>query len=254
MTKLLNIISEETDYFLDDVCSYCLVNDDTHEGKCKCGQQTPLSLIIPNQFNWEFTESIINTFIKFNGLRILGKYVGNKPEELKLLNHLEYLYLSRYKDFDFSYLSNFKKLKSLALDFLRLTNLDGLNGLKQLESLAIIECQKLSCIKGIKDLSSLKVLSISICNNLIDLTPLNNLSALEYLSLECKSLSSLKELSIKNLKILNFAYETRIKDKDITPLYNFENLKHISFKKNLFKSSDINEFVFKNPDCEVKIL
>lgn len=250
--KIIDIIAEETGYFVDGVCPDCLewVGSDNCVGKCNCGYKIPLSLIVPYDSTWDYTENLVLKFRNYLGLRIAGKFEGKHPEKLKLLNHVEYLKLSRYRGFDFEFLHSFSFLKSLSLDFMQFESLYGINTLKNLFSLSLVECRKLKTLRGLERMSNLKVLAISICHKIENLNQINNLNSLEYLQIDSKSIESLIGLNCPSIKKLVFSHDTRLKNKDMTPLYEMKNLQYVKFRKSLFKATEIKEFIKARPDCK----
>ncbi len=252
--KLIKIVSEESDYFMDDVCTNCYKwsNLENPEGICSCGKKYPLSLVLPYDLTWAYSEELIGQFKKYSGLRIMGKFIGKEPELIKKLNHVEYLYLSRYKGFEFSLLNSFNNLKALTIDLMRVENLSGIQCVPQLESLSLVECQKLSDLHGIEKLKNLKVLSLGICNKITNLEPLNSLSSLKFLVVDSKAIHTLQGIKIKNLEQLCFSHDARIKDKNIEPLYNLRKLNKLRFRKSLFKASDVRNFKEKRLSCIVE--
>jgi len=94
----------------------------------------------------------------------------------------------------------------------------------------------------------LEVCIIAICNDLKDISGLRNCTKLTYLEVFTNEVSDLSPLkNLKNLEYLNISY---MKAKDISVLYDLPNLKRVWSTLNNIPADQVAKFRELHPDCE----
>jgi len=240
-------------YLNNSVCPMCFDRtfDDNWNGKSACGYQFPLSLGIDYGSTWDYSDELMREFKKYNGLRLAGKYVGKKPELLSELSHVRQLFLSRYRGFEFAFLESFSALEILELDYLQISDLEGIEALRSLLSLRLTECRKLESIENLTRLN-IRVLSIPLCNKIRDIEAISRVETLHHLSIEAKFVESLDFLAgLSKLEYVNLNV-ARVADSSLNVLFEMKHLKEIGIRKSSFKKSDIERLRELGPDCKVR--
>ncbi len=153
-----------------------------------------------NDYSWDFDYSAINTLDKLEHLSV---YTTDKKEinfshfpDLKstaifwrpkadsLFNclGLEHLFLGKYSDTDLSRLSKLTNLKYLRINTGSVRQLKGIENLKSIETLMLMQATKLEDLSGIEHLTNLTKLRIDNCKNIQNIgliKKLNNIQTLE---------------------------------------------------------------------------
>ncbi len=123
------------------------------------------------------------------------------------------------------------------------TSLDGIEGMRRLESLSLIFSPKVVDALKINELSNLVFLYIEKCKNLSDFSFLNGNDSIEEIFIsELDSVSFVPEMNkIKSIKFWN------LKDGDLNPILKSKTLKSVYFypdKRNYnYKLDEITEFL-----------
>jgi hypothetical protein len=237
--------------YINYTCPACLERnfEQNWEGECSCGYQFPLSFIIDYASNWKYSNEFIEESSKYLGLRLSGKYIGKHPNKLKSYRNTKHLSISRYKGFDFSFLSDFKDLTVLELDYLSIDNLEGIELIDNLKSIQIIECKNLSSISSLTKIK-LELLSIIMCNKITNFTDINSLTSLRYLSVEGKTLDNVDFTKVlTNLEYLNLNSKITHLNPDL--FLKLKRLKRLYLKKTGIKKDLIAEIKQKLPYTEI---
>ncbi len=160
---------------------------------------------------------------------------------LNVLTNLTNLYLG-YTDTikDISFIKSMKKLKSLGLAGMDLTNISALKSCNNLEDLNLCS-NNISDLTPLKGLTRLKKLELSI-NEINNLSPLKDLKSLKYLGLmhnnienilDLRNLDRLEHLYLRGNKISDFScvkpYYNNLKEKDFEPNVLLSALKHSNY-------------------------
>ncbi len=160
---------------------------------------------------------------------------------LNVLTNLTNLYLG-YTDTikDISFIKSMKKLKSLGLAGMDLTNISALKSCNNLEDLNLCS-NNISDLTPLKGLTRLKKLELSI-NEINNLSPLKDLKSLKYLGLmhnnienilDLRNLDRLEHLYLRGNKISNFScvkpYYNNLKEKDFEPNVLLSALKYSNY-------------------------
>ena len=250
--RLLSIIKPETGYFVD-VCPECSVFPMQHEEQCTCGYRIPLSLVIPYDFDWKYSEELIQQFREYDGLRLMGKFTGKNSEQMSSFSHVKYLYLSRYTGFSFSLLRGFSRLRFLELDYTSISDLNGIESATALSVLELTECRKLADIRAITCVSELRGLRIALCNRIRDYSPLERLTNLQLLTIKAHRLPSLVFLE-KLTSLQRVALPVgRLEDSQVPDLANLTALREISVPKKRWSAPFVDSVRSQLPDCEVRV-
>jgi len=128
---------------------------------------------------------------------------------LKILKDIEFLWIQNGRYTGFEVISNFKKLKTLLLQFITLNSLDFAANTK-MDFLSIDDC-RLNCDLSVLNQSNIQSLSISENHNLTDLHFIEKMSALKHLEIsqskatglfDFSNLTHLEKLLLKRMKSL----------------------------------------------------
>lgn len=218
---------------------------------CECGYAYPLAYSIPYDFQWSFEEPFLTAFRNHRALHLLGHFIGKNPERLMDFKHIEYLSISRYPKFDFSWLSVFGELLSLELDYLQLKTLDGIEKLP-LKILKMTELRQLESISAL-GLMDLKVIEIALCNRIRDYNAIGDLYHLERFELEAKFLESLDFLrKLSHLRELGLAVDKVEKD-SIEVLANLSMLERLGIRKRLLGRNGLVKLKEMLPGCKIDV-
>ena len=147
------------------------------------------------EYNYTPKFKNLETAIWLKSLAIKG-YKANSLEVLKSLEQLEYLQLVLPSIQSIAGIENSKNLKSLfIIQARKLDNIQTLNQLNRLETLALVNCPKISHFDF--ELPSLLDLEITSINNLTFLKDLPNLQTLKFQNIEDGNLTPLLESNLK---------------------------------------------------------
>lgn len=216
----------------------------------KCGYEVPFAFIVPPDAKWDYEPEHMKLLKSHEGLRLMGRYAGEHPEKIKELNHLKYLYLSRYQEFNFSFLENFNQLEVLELNEIAITNLQKVDVAMNLQSLSIMECDDFESSGGISAFKFLKVLRIFACKKFKNFEGVQDLSQLIYFLYEGKSMESIDFLTgLKDLRVV--ALPTKVLDRNLAPVLELPNLEKLCIRKNSFDKATIQNFSQARPDCKL---
>lgn len=244
---------QSEDGYVRVICPYCGENTHSVPGSCCiCGGQLPLAFVIPYEARWKYEDELLSVLKEYTALRLMGRYEGKNPEKLTILSHLQYLYLSRYPDFSFKFLSNFNDLEILELDFISIESLDGVESAIALKSLSLTECRRITDASALAKCSKLRVLDIALCNKLTLLDPVQDCKQLLYFRYEGKQLQSIDFLKgLRNLRtvILN----AKVESQDIEPIVDLS-IEKLLVKKRSFSNGEIERFQLGNPECKVSFV
>ncbi len=154
-----------------------------------------------NDYSWDFDYSAINTLDKLEHLSIYttdkkeinfslfpylkGIAIFWRPKADSLFNclGLEHLFLGKYSDTDLSRLSKLTSLKYLRINTGSLRQLKGIENLKNIETLMLMQATKLEDLSGIESLTNLTRLRIDNCNNIQNMGLIKKLSNIKTLEI-----------------------------------------------------------------------
>jgi hypothetical protein len=127
-----------TTSYIAEHCPMC-TNDMLLEDMpiCSCGYRFPMTYVITYDEEWRYSEELIKRLKGNEGLRLMGKYIGKHAERINEMQNVKYLYLSRYKGFDFRYLQPLEHLNTLELDFTSIVHLEGVDKIPDLKVLSV---------------------------------------------------------------------------------------------------------------------
>ncbi|TRU87890.1 MAG: hypothetical protein EWV76_09945 [Microcystis novacekii Mn_MB_F_20050700_S1] len=174
----------------------------------------------------------------------------NKNFSNNLFNNtdLENLSITYWQHSDFYQFSKLENLKFLDIAQSKISNLEGISQLKELETLILYDLRNLVKAKEICNLTKLQDLRLGNCkkiNNLEFISSLTSLKKLELYSMgKIESLDFLKKLN--NLEFLNFEGSTVIENGNLTILTTLPKLKQVVFnnrKHYSHKSTEINAII-----------
>ena len=188
-------------------------------------------------------ESQVKQILEYNGDHELTEEDLEKVTEIRLrskdirgvekLVNLEYAVILTGKIYDYTPLSQLKKLKKLKIHVESMTCLDGsFSLLTNLETLEIVET-KLKDVSPVEQLKNLK--SLMVHDNQIEFLPKNlgHLQKLEYLAFSYNKIKSIDLVnSLTRLKELYFHYNYI---EDISPVKNLVNLNSLGAQGNQIK-------------------
>lgn len=206
--KVSKITNIEALYNLDNLVSL------------SCAQRVKLDL--------SFFKKLKKLYIKYN------KNIIN----LNKLILVEDLFLRSFNEENCSIINKMEGVKKLRL-LGTYTSLNGIEGMKNLESLSLIFSPKVIDVAKISELSNLVCLYIEKCKNLSDFSFLNGNNSIEEIFIsELDSLSFIPKMNkIKSIKFWS------LKDGDLNPLLQSETLESVYFypdKKNYnYKLDDV---------------
>ncbi|WP_054877575.1 hypothetical protein [Yersinia wautersii] len=161
---------------------------------------------------------------------------------LNKLVFVEDLFLRSFNEENCSIINKMKSVKKIRL-LGSYTSLDGIEGMRRLESLSLIFSPKVVDALKINGLSNLVYLYIEKCKNLSDFSFLNGNDSIEEIFIsELDSVSFVPEMNkIKSIKFWN------LKDGDLNPILKSKTLKSVYFypdKRNYnYKLDEITEFL-----------
>jgi hypothetical protein len=248
--KLKEIITPEIGLFVD-ICPNCGSSSISENTKCQCGYRNPKSLVLSYNLEWDYTDTLIEQFSEYGGLRLMGKYKGKQPDQLSRISHVEYLYLSRYTGLNPHLFQDFKRLKTLEIDYAMIPDLNGIEILPMLRVLELTECRKLIDIGALALMPKLLGLRMALCNSIRDYSALDQLRELRVLTLEAKqvpSLSFLKELL--SLRELTLPID-RVEDGNIPDLSNLVNLRQVAVPNKKWSKPLIEAIQKQLPHCDI---
>jgi Leucine-rich repeat (LRR) protein len=156
-----------------------------------CGHQFPLNYVITSDERWRYTDELVERLKTYDGLRLMGKYIGRHPQRIGEMSQVRQLYLSKYSKSSLLFLAPLQKLESLELDYTPITDLSGLEALRHLRCLALTECRQLEDISGLARSGSIRVLNIALCNRIRDLSAIGQMSELQVLKLQNNLMESI---------------------------------------------------------------
>jgi Leucine-rich repeat (LRR) protein len=216
----------------------------------KCGYEVPSAFIIPPDAKWDYEPEHVKFLKSHDSLRLMGRYAGEHPEKIKELNHVKYLYLSRYPEFSFSFLEHFNQLEVLELNEIAIENLQKIDMAMNLQSLSIMECDSFESLSGISTSKFLKILDITACKKFKYFEGVQTLSQLIYFRYEGKNMESIGFLAgLKNLKVV--ALPTKVLDRKLDAVLGLPNLEKLCIRKNSFDKATIQNFSQAKPDCKL---
>lgn len=161
---------------------------------------------------------------------------------LNKLVFVEDLFLRSFNEENCSIINKMKNVKKIRL-LGSYTSLDGIEGMRRLESLSLIFSPKVVDALKINELNNLVFLYIEKCKNLSDFSFLNGNDSIEEIFIsELDSVSFVPEMNkIKSIKFWN------LKDGDLNPILKSKTLKSVYFypdKRNYnYKLDEITEFL-----------
>ncbi|CND50589.1 hypothetical protein [Yersinia pseudotuberculosis] len=161
---------------------------------------------------------------------------------LNKLVFVEDLFLRSFNEENCSIINKMKSVKKIRL-LGSYTSLDGIEGMRRLESLSLIFSPKVVDALKINGLSNLVYLYIEKCKNLSDFSFFNGNDSIEEIFIsELDSVSFVPEMNkIKSIKFWN------LKDGDLNPILKSKTLKSVYFypdKRNYnYKLDEITEFL-----------
>src|SRR5262249_27978195 len=162
------------------------------------------------------------------------------------------LFINRYKGTDTDPFQNLTNLKLLAILNSSITNVSGLKNLKQLRSLRLGNLSRLSTLEGIELLANLEELDINTCQRIHSIKELASVKRLKRLHLNnCGPIESLKPLNeLRELEAVIFYESTNIQDGDLSPLLRQTKLSRLSFQNRRHYSHRREDFglIYSNPD------
>lgn len=222
------------------------------EPNCDCGRALPSTFVIPYETEWDYSEDLVAILQQHSGLRLMGRCAGRDSENIDLLNHAEYLYLSRYPKFTFSLLASFSALEVLELDLTDLRSLKGIGRVTSLRSFTATECKKLESIDDLADVPNLTVLDLALCNKINDLSPAATCTLLKGLRFEGRELRDIQFTGgMASLKtaVLNCT----VKSGDLTPLEG-TSIQRLVIRKRAFEKPMIKHFRLRMPNCQIELI
>jgi len=152
----------------------------------------------------------------------------NWREEIAGLEHLarlEVLRLQEHRGEDLRSISMLSGLKTLFVATSTIRSVSGIEHLRELDTLTLGACRRLSDLDGLATLERLRVLRLASCSKVTDLRPLSKLPELTDLTLEdCPKLASVAPLATLPLRSLRLVGTSEIGDADTAPLAHVPNL------------------------------
>ena len=145
---------------------------------------------------------------------------NKKVKNIDRLKSIEILHLWRYKVSDLQGIGGLRSLRELSVIHSGITSLQGVGSLDALERLELGYLRKLNSLRGLEGLSNLRRLDLDCCPHIDDLSPVQELKNLEQLgTYGCRKINSLKPLKdLTKLDIVHILGRTDIVDGDMTPL------------------------------------
>lgn len=193
---------------------------------------TPLQFI-PNLeylgLQCEFTKA--PDFSKFDQLRICKILWRPKARTVFDCSGLKLLNVVNYPAGDLLDLELMTGLERLQITSRKLESLVGVESLKGLRILDLVDCPKLALLAGIETCKDLQVVELENCKKVIDVSSLGELLSLRDVVLtDCGKIKSLQALAnCRLLESLSFAGETNVEDGKLAPLLNIPTLKNMWF-------------------------
>ncbi len=154
-----------------------------------------------NDYSWDYDYSAIHTLGKLEHLSIFttdkkeinfsffpdlkSTAIFWRPKADSLFNciGLENLFLGNYSETDLSRLSALTNLKYLRINTGNIRQLKGIENLKNIETLMLMQATKLEDLSGIESLKNLTRLRIDNCKNIQNIDLLKNLSNIKTLEI-----------------------------------------------------------------------
>ncbi|WP_326511595.1 C1 family peptidase [Clostridium intestinale] len=158
--------------------------------------------------------------------------------EITNLKKLESLTIRDVNITDLDFIENSKKMNNLTIENCNLYNIDGLSYLDKLETLRLRK-NNIVNLSPLKNLINIDYLYLDY-NKIEDLTPLKNLTNLEMLGLENNSIESLEPLSSLNLKQLSVK-NNRIKS--LNSIRNMQKLEYLNASYNFIDDISVLEHI-----------
>jgi hypothetical protein len=220
------------------------------ETSCDCGTALPMALVVPYDAEWDYGGDLLHALMRHSGHRLMGRYVGTEPERVALLNHAEYLYLSRYPRFTFALLESFSALAVLELDLSSIRSLEGIGALLSLRSFTATECKKLEVVDGLAELRDLTVLDLSLCNKISDLSPAASCTRLKWLRFDGKELRDL-EFTSGMASLETVVLNCSVMSRDLTPLEG-KGVRRLVVRQRAFTKPMIERFCSRTPNFRVE--
>lgn len=216
-----------------------------------CGYEFPLSYVIPYAEQWDLTEDLLEELEKYQGLRLLGRFIGKNKDAIAFLHQVKYLYLSRYKGFQFEFLKNQKNLNTIELDLTPIISLNGVEEIQNLSVLKLIECRKLENIQALSKSKSIKVLDLRLCNRISDFSPVGTMSQLRVFCTDSYKMDSLDFLrTLPELNSLGLFGNKKVK-LDVEIFQNLPQLKFFGTCRKILSKTAIEKLKTWCPKCEV---
>jgi len=237
-----------------------------------------------------FGLSILNELTELKYLRISGKYIKSEYKVIETLDKLEELSIADYEAYELDFsrlkylksyfspirhndhpifdcqtieyigtnttLDNFKPftkltgLKKIYMFAKKISTLNGIEKLLNLQSLEIDYGYNLDNISALEDLNQLKELSLYACKKIVNVDKIAKITNLRYFSFdECGIIESLTPLiQCKFLKYVSFG-NTTIKDGDLECLTKIKTLQGVFFKNKIHYNKNIDDFKKYNLVC-----
>lgn len=154
-----------------------------------------------NDYSWEFDYSAIYSlhqleylsvyttdkkeinFSLFPNLKSTAIFWREKAKSLYNCQQLEHLFLGKYSATDLIQLSNLTNLKYLRINTGSLRNLKGIENLKNIETLLLIQAVKLEDLSGIELLPNLTTLRIDNCKSIQNIDLVKKLRKLKIIEI-----------------------------------------------------------------------
>lgn len=216
-----------------------------------CGYEFPLSYVIPYAEQWDLTDELLMEVSKYQGLRLLGKFVGKQRSAISNFHQIKYLYLSRYRGFQFAFLKDQKVLNTIELDLTPILSLDGVEEIQNLSVLNLIECRKLENIEALGKSQSIKVLDLRLCNRIRDFSPIGTMSQLRVFCTDSHKMDSFDFLrNLPELNTLGLFGDKKVK----LEVEIFQNLPHLKFFgacRKLLSKAAIEKIKTWCPNCKI---
>jgi len=220
----LNFLSEYV--FLNRLVITCMKDHDYSFLKhLKNLKSFALSLSVKNDNLLDLTE--------LTNLEYLSLAWRKNIKGLENCKKLRTLCIWEFNELDLEKIKELKNLKELVIKTASIENLNGIEDLKSLENVILGNCRKLRSIKGIEALQNLKKIEFDACTKIVNFDALEGLKKLERLEIvNCKEIDSIGFVkNMKSLKELSLLGNTTIKDADMIPAKDIEDVVYVH-KKN----------------------